>query len=75
MDDLNWTLVWQLAHPTLAEIMECTAARRDDGRIEVIIQRGPVQEAFGVFPDAAAAIHGVFRYESELRERGWRKIV
>ena len=69
------TLVWQLAHPKLTATMECLAFRRDDGRVEVFIERGSVQEAFGVFPDATAAIRAVFRFEADMVERGWRKIV
>ena len=69
------TLVWQLAHSTLVSTMECVARRRDDGQVEVSIDCGPVQEAFGVFPDTTAAIRAVFRFEAQMLERGWRKIV
>ena len=69
------TLVWQLAHSTLVSTMDCVARRREDGQVEVSIDRGPVQEAFGVFPDTAAAMSAVFRFEALMLERGWRKIV
>lgn len=76
MDQRNqMTLVWQLGHPTLPAAMECLAVLRDDGRVEVLIQRGPVQEAVGVFPDTATAVRTAFRFEAEMIERGWQKIV
>lgn len=69
------TLVWQLAHPTLPTMMECVAIRRPDGRVELLIERERVQEAFGVFADAATAVRTAFRFEAEMIRRGWQKIV
>ena len=69
------TLVWQLVHPTLMQTMECTAAVRDDGRVEVLVQRGRVREAFGVFADTATAVRTAFRFEAKMMDRGWTKIV
>lgn len=69
------TLVWKLEHPTDATTMECVAFRRPDGRVEVLIERGPVQEAFGVFANAASAVRTAFRFEAQMLARGWQKIV
>ena len=69
------TLVWQLEHQTLLSTMSCTAIVRDDRRVELLIERGRVQEAFGVFADTATAIRTALRFEAEMIERGWRKIV
>ena len=68
------TLVWQLVHPTLPAMMECVAKVRDDRRVELLIERGPVQEAFGVFANTAAAIRTALRFEAEMISRGWQKV-
>jgi hypothetical protein len=46
--------------------MECLAFRRDDGRVEVVIERGIVQEAFGIFADTPAAVRTALRFEAEM---------
>jgi hypothetical protein len=76
MDQPNqMTLVWQLVHPTLPAAMECLAILRDDGRVKVLIQRGRLREAFGVFVNTATAVRTAFRFGAEMIERGWQKIV
>ena len=76
MDPRNQvTLLWQLVHPTQPTTMECVAMRRNDNRVELLIERGRVQEAFGVFEDTTTAVRTAFRFEAEMLRRGWRKIV
>ena len=76
MDPRNqMTLVWRLVHPTLPDAMECLAFRRDDGRVEVVIERGILQEAFGVFADTPTAVRTAFRFEAEMLDKGWQKVV
>ena len=67
--------MWRLVHPTLPAAMECLAFRRDDGRVEMVIERGMVQEAFGVFADTQTAVRTAFRFEAEMLGKGWQKVV
>jgi hypothetical protein len=41
----------------------------------MLIDRGPVREAFGVFANAESAVRTAFRFEAEMIRRGWQKIV
>ena len=68
------TLVWRFVHSTLPAL-ECLAIVEMIGVSRCLIQRGPVQEALGVFANTATAVRTAFRFEAEMIDRGWQKIV
>ena len=67
-------LAWRLTHPKFVEPMDCVVITRRDKRVEVLIERGNVQEAFGVFTDARTAARVVSEFKAAMTTRGWRKV-
>lgn len=70
------TLVWQLQQPGHHTI-DCMAAQRSDGQIEVVVEGGAAVGATegGVFPDATTAVRWAFELQGTLMSEGWVKVV
>ena len=74
-DSKACTLVWQL-EDAVHHTIDCMAAQRPDGQVEVVVEGGAAVVAEGgVFPDATTAVRWAFELEGTLMSQGWVKVV
>jgi hypothetical protein len=68
------TFLWQLENEG-HEKVECVALLRDDGQVQVSIEKEGMHEEAGVFPDIPTAVRWAFNYQSALISKGWAVVV
>jgi hypothetical protein len=68
------TFLWQLENEG-HEKVECVAQLRDDGQVQVSIEKEGMHEEAGVFPDIPTAVRWAFNYQSALVSKGWAVVV
>ena len=71
---LRGTFLWQLAND-VHEKVECVAMLRNDGQVQVSIEKEGMHEEAGVFQDTPTAVRWAFNYQSELVAKGWTVVI